>query len=151
MSKSQNERELWKFVPFLMEWFWDAFFGKVLHIPVSRRLVKLDEIGIFVVDLKTARAFTSDLIAFEGVGTGKMNIRKTKSVEVGNDFSFHYKLDASILYVPFTLLLQHQRPRHSSHICRLHDGCPPSTHGIHTPSTAYNSCISCCPPEKRGV
>lgn len=63
--------------------------------------MKLDEIGIFVVDLKTARAFTSDLVAFEGVGTGKMNIRKTKSVEVGNDFSFHYKLDASILYVPF--------------------------------------------------
>ena len=66
--------------------------------------MKLDEIGIFVVDLKTARAFTSDLVAFEGVGTGKMNIRKTKSVEVGNDFSFHYKLDASILYMCRSIL-----------------------------------------------
>lgn len=54
--------------------------------------MKLDEIGISVVDLRTARAFTSDLVAFEGVGTGKMNIRKTKSVEVGNDFTIHFAL-----------------------------------------------------------
>jgi hypothetical protein len=59
--------------------------------------VKIDEIGISVVDLGTARTPSPDLVALEGIGTGELDARKTEALEVGNHFTTHYNIYGSNL------------------------------------------------------
>jgi hypothetical protein len=49
------------------------------------------------VNLGATRAFSSDLVAFEGVGTGEIYIWKSELVETGNDYSIHYIIYGSYL------------------------------------------------------
>ena len=59
--------------------------------------MKFDEKAVSVVNLGATRAFSSDLVAFEGVGTGEIYIWKSELVETGNDYSIHYIIYGSYL------------------------------------------------------